>query len=145
MKKNKLLTGALVTALALGITSPVLAEETVVKTESSTTTVSYSADSTYTVTIPKTITLNPTTKTGTYEVETAGDIAGTYVVTVTPDATFTMKQAGKADVTATVTQSVTEWTVSTLGQSTTGTIEALDLSAGSWSGTLNFTIQLISK
>lgn len=54
----------------------------------------------------------------------------------------------KSDVTATITQQKTDFTMSDLkansgeGTSTTGTVSATDLTAGSWTGTLNFDISL---
>lgn len=56
------------------------------------TTVSYHQTSSYTVTIPKTITLNGD-KTASYEVKVKGDIAGNESVTVVPDATVTLNDS----------------------------------------------------
>ncbi len=121
--------------------------------------------SVYKVTIPKVIVLKGAAKaasTATYFVDVDGDIAGDKKVTVTPDATFDMKQAGKADVAATVTQTITEFLAGNttltpaanqakLGADTdsaaakdseaSGTVSA-ELTAGKWAGTFNFEIDL---
>ena len=71
--------------------------------ETAQTSVYAEVGSTFTVTIPKKITLSGETKSGTYNVTCTGDIAGTEFISVTPAASFDMTQKGKADVTATVT------------------------------------------
>mgnify|MGYP004613809867 CR=1 FL=1 len=108
-------------------------------------TVSYTQDSSYTVTIPKEITLSDV-KTATYNINVKGDIKYSEKVTVTPDLTVTMKdEHGKNDVTINVTQEKTEFTAEMIdteaGDSADGSITGTDLTAGSWTGTLNFTIE----
>lgn len=61
-----------------------------------------------------------------------------------------MKDAkGKSDVTATITQTKTEFNSTEVNQadgaSTTGTVSAPDLTAGSWAGALNFAIANTTK
>lgn len=107
-------------------------------------TVTYKQESAFTVTIPKEITLS-SDKTASYNVKVQGDISGNETITVTPDATVTLSDAnGKTDVTGNITQAVTSFAstdVNTVeGASTTGSITANDLTAGSWSGQFNFTI-----
>lgn len=90
-----------------------------------TATVTYTQDSAFTVTIPKSITL------------------------VTPDATVSMTDAnGKAAVDVTITQAVKDFAAddvnATEGSSTTGSIDGSNLTAGSWSGTLNFAIDKVA-
>ena len=108
------------------------------------------ASSGFTVTIPKTITMDGTTNTMEYTVTVKGDLTASDVVSVTPDATFSFKQAEKADVTASIAQTKTEWQLGAdgvteaglkTGVSTTGTITVGDLSAGTWVGTFNFNIE----
>ena len=122
--------------------------------------------STYQVTIPKTIVLKGnknTASTATYKVDVDGDIAGNQYVKVQPDATFAMKQAGKADVTATVEQELVKYRASNYSVATvtgetkmdvdnddviadgegTGTVSAT-LTAGRWAGTFNFDISLVT-
>ena len=122
--------------------------------------------STYQVTIPKTIVLKGNknaASTATYKVDVDGDIAGNQYVLVQPDDTFKMKQAGKADVEATVAQDFVQYrasnyTSATAGDETkmaennadviadgegTGTVSAT-LTAGRWAGTFNFDISLVT-
>lgn len=122
--------------------------------------------STFSVVIPKTIVLTGTKDTansGSYVVTVKGNIAGTEVVNVTPDATFKMSQAGKEDITATVTQTKTKFQVAEAeakeqdatkkgatvygldnasGATQSGTIEVENLTAGSWTGSFKFNIGL---
>jgi hypothetical protein len=116
--------------------------------------VSMEVKSSFTVRIPKSITLSGTTKSGTYTVTVTGDIAGTEQVTVTPEESFTMKSAGKKDVKASVVQEADTWSYDTTegtiltqvdgkgSSSATGTITAEGTSAGYWEGTLKFTVTL---
>ena len=72
-------------------------------------TITYEQDSAFTVTIPKTITLGQN-KSATYGVKVKGDIAGNETITVTPDATLQLTDSnGKAAVTCTITQDITEF------------------------------------
>lgn len=113
--------------------------------------------SSFSVTIPKKITLDGSTKSGTYTVGCTGDFAGNEFVSVTPDASFNMTQDSKADVTATVTQAKTSFrapgyqgaltdtevkmnAADSDPATTEGNIAADGLSAGKWSGKFNFTI-----
>ena len=99
------------------------------------------------VTLPKTIKLDSTTKSGNYTVSVSGDLTGDGVVTVTPDTAFAMKQTAKDDVTATVTQEKTAFSCQDLldsgeaaAVSTTGNISVSDLTSGHWEGILNFNV-----
>ena len=109
--------------------------------------------STFTVTIPKKITLSGETKAGTYNVTCNGDIAGTEFISVAPAASFDMTQKGKADVTATVTQETTKFRADNytteliageakMATGATGSITADGITSGSWNGTFNFAIAL---
>ena len=107
-------------------------------------TITYQQDSAFTVTIPKTITLGQN-KSATYGVKVKGDISGNETVTVTPDATMQLTDSnGKAAVTGTITQDVTEFAATEVnlpdGNSTTGNIEANELTSGDWSGNFEFAI-----
>ncbi len=122
--------------------------------------------STYQVTIPKTIVLKGNkgaASTAEYKVDVDGDIAGNQYVLVQPNATFAMKQAGKADVEATVAQELVKYRASNYLTATvagetkmaennadviangegTGTVSAT-LTAGRWAGTFNFDISLVT-
>lgn len=122
------------------------------------TTVTYTQSSAFQVVVAKTIVLN-SNKTGSYTVNVTGDINATEEVTVIPQDTndgveginITMshqvpdgKQA-KDDVLATITQTKSSWNYDEMGQDAQGTITANDLSAGDWSGTVNFQIGLQEK
>ena len=91
-----------------------------------------------------------------------GNIAGTTVINVVPDATFTMAQSGKSDINATVTQDYKRFVVST--SSLTGTdvnknvtptfndnavfnvtAKTNEATAGSWHGAFNYTVSLTQQ
>lgn len=110
-------------------------------------TINYFQDSSFTITVPKSIALD-SSKTATYNINVKGDINGNETIVVQPDTNIVMSDAnGKPDVLATVTQEKTDFTTSDVmansgeGTSTTGNISA-DLTAGNWSGILNFTISV---
>lgn len=139
-----------------GVTAAeVCAEQTVESDETASCSVYAEVGSTFTVTIPKSLTLSGADKTGSYNVAVTGDIAGNQYVSVTPAATFAMEQDGKADVTATITQTVnkfrgdnytsellTDGTEVRFATGATGSIAAPDLTAGAWEGTFDFVIAL---
>ena len=113
------------------------------------TTITYEQDSAFTVTIPKTIILGQN-KSATYDVKVKGDISGNETVTVTPDATLQLTDSnGKAAVTGTITQDVTEFAAAEVnlpdGGSTTGNIVANELTSGDWSGNFEFAININNK
>ena len=168
--KNKSLrffTGIMCAAMLLGSTITAMAEVTETQTvnqdeaEGGTTRdveVLYEQDSTFTVTIPKTIVLDET-KTSDYEVNVTGDISSDKQVSVTPQDTiddvdgvnfYMQDQSGatitKEDVAATVTQDVTVWSSNDVavenGTTQNGNVSATDLSSGSWKGTFTFDIAL---
>jgi hypothetical protein len=125
------------------------------------TIVTYQQASTYTVTIPKSVTLE-SSKQATYDIKVTGDISSDKKVTVTPiddDASkdginFKMSDTSvssskKDDVWVDVTQDSTTWTSSEIdeagetGVTKSGTIDGSDvLTSGSWSGSLTFKIAL---
>lgn len=152
LQKKKFLTAALTTlAMTASMPGVVFAEEAqtqeITAGSSTSVTVTYEQASTFSVTIPKTITLE-SNKTASYDVAVKGDIAGNEKVNVSPSATVTLNDAnGKDAVTGTVTQtktdfSYTEITASDAGATTKGSISAEGLSAGDWSGAFDFTINL---
>lgn len=131
------------------ITAAAVTTTTATTAGQQTSTVTYESDSTFSVTIPKAVIIN-SDKTGKYTISVKGDLLANQKLTVTPDSTVTMSiiesqktTNGKSDVTATVSQQKTSWAYnecSSTASSTTGTITATGLSAGSWTGALNFTI-----
>ncbi|MCI5500582.1 MAG: hypothetical protein MR409_01490 [Lachnospiraceae bacterium] len=169
MKKLKQISATTLAAISMAATlvTPAFAEDAqtvqtgVTETQeisSATTgeaTVTYTQDSTFTVSIPKKITLDGTSKSAEYTVTVTGDVSGNEYVTVTPDSSFTLKDShGKADVTASVTdtdgngleESDCKFEASDInaegGVSRTDAIKAADLTAGDWSGQLSFAIAL---
>ena len=144
------LAGIVVAGSAIPFSATVNETQTATETSVKETEVVYTQDSSFTVTIPKKITLDET-KTSTYDVTVEGDISSDEKVTVVPDASFLTKDQAtsgtvKADVTATVTQEKTEWVNAEIsvdgGSTVNGSVSAPDLTAGSWKGTFNFDIDL---
>lgn len=92
------------------------------------------------VTIPKKITLDGETKKGSYTVDVEGDIGGTDVIKVVPDASVALSSANLADVTATIEQDKTEWSYSEILANSdkvigNGVIDESKITAGAWNGT----------
>ena len=147
MKKKILVAVMALAMVATTVTPQIFAtvDETqkVTTNESAATEVKYSQTSTFSVTVPKTITLGAD-KTSSYTVDVNGDIASNETVTVTPDATVTMEDINdiKADVTGTITQDKTSWIYSEMDDNATGSVSAQGLTAGTWNGTFNFAIAL---
>lgn len=151
--KQKAVSCLLVLAAIITLTPTVptmAAENTNNTTQEATTTgtqgatITYEQDSAFTVTIPKTITLGQN-KSAIYDVKVKGDISGNETVTVTPDATLQLTDSnGKAAVTGTITQDITEFAANQVnlpdGGSTTGNIVANGLTSGDWSGNFEFAI-----
>lgn len=80
-----------------------------------------------------------------YGVSVSGDISGGSILTVEPtDNEVALQQAGKDDMSATITQSQTQFSSDDLKNNlvTQGTVSATALTAGSWSGQTSFNIQL---
>lgn len=98
--------------------------------------------SVFSIKIPKTVILDGQSKSGQYQVAVTGDFAGQEIISVIPDASFTLSQAGKDDVTATVVQDKTEWSYDETAINATGTITANDVSAGMWNGSFTFNINV---
>ena len=110
--------------------------------------------SNFAVTVPKKITLDGKSKSGSYTVGCTGDIAGNETISVQPSVTFPMEQTGKSAVDAEVTQAKTVFRSTGYNSelsgmearigtdNLSGSIAAEDLSAGAWNGNLTFTIAL---
>lgn len=159
--KNKILTSLMAATMVMGSTMPVFAATTAQQTVNQTeadpgttreTEVTYTQSSTFTVTIPKTIALDGSTKTADYDVNVKGDIASDKQVKVAPDTIFKMVDQStaakkKTDVDASVTQAETTWSstevnVAQTGTTKTGNISATGLTSGSWKGTFNFSVAM---
>lgn len=119
--------------------------------------VTYQQSSSYTVTIPKAITLG-TNKQAVYSVKVAGNIDANQRVYVAPvdgiaggeNLDFYMKDLSgkKEDVVATVTQNKTYWSsenVANAYEETNNSVSAPDLTAGTWEGTFQVEIRLESN
>lgn len=107
--------------------------------------VDYSQSSSFTVSIPKSITITDN-KTAEYDISVSGDIYGDSVVSVDPSNTIVMKDLhGKENTSAKVNQEKTIFTSSEIENSTSvkGSITDNNLSAGIWSGSLKFNINLL--
>ena len=126
----------------------------------SSTSVSASRSEEFSVTIPKTISLdgsenNPTQS---FNVTVSGDIIGSSSIRVTSDETFLLKQTGKADVVvnagydhtwegADVTETGTSYSGTlTVPETITVDTETVPnkLSGGYWTGSVTFRIQYVS-
>lgn len=80
-----------------------------------------------------------------YGVSVGGDISGGSILTVEPtDNEVALQQAGKDDMSATISQSQTQFSSDDLKNNlvTQGTVSATALTAGSWNGQTSFNIQL---
>ena len=162
--KRKVVHGLLALSIILStignITVPVFAAETKpdtqteaivynqaeTKSDTQAATIAYNQASRFTVSIPKAITLD-SDKAAIYTIGVTGDINGNEGVYVTPDSEVVLSDAnGKPSVTGTVSQEKTlflsdEFTSE--NQATgNGKVCAAGLTAGDWTGTLNFAINM---
>lgn len=164
--KNKLIKNILiysvVNTILLGNTIPALAYSNSVDSIKETQTASSDKTSscevyaqlasTFTVRIPKKITLSGTDKTGSYSVDVEGDVGGIDIINVVPDASVALKSTNLANVTATINQNKTAWSYSEILPSSKATGSGFicadgsnnsgEITAGSWNGTFNFNISL---
>ena len=107
--------------------------------------VKYKQESNFTVTIPKKIALG-SDKTAEYAVTVSGSVGANEKVSVTPNSTFTMNETSnrKTAVTGTATQEDTVWDYTQIeaSEAKNGNVTASGLTAGDWSGSLTFNINL---
>ena len=103
-------------------------------------------NSTFSVTIPKTISLNGLTGKGNYNVKVNGTFYYNDTLTVTPSNSFTLKDKNNINTLQTnVTQTTTSFTKNNLG-STSGSISLNKTKfAGKYDGTFNFNIKFVMK
>ncbi len=97
--------------------------------------------------------------TGTAQGKVKGNIAGTTIINVVPDESVTLNQPGKDSITATIEQDFTQFAVSTstvngaeINKNVTPefndlsvfnvTVKTNEATAGSWTGSFNYTIYL---
>lgn len=95
------------------------------------------------ITIPKEIVLNGNDGSASYNVSVTGEIAGDQVISVVPDASFTLNEDGGKQTSVTVTQNDTDFTYVQLDANTpySGSLSAPEISAGNWSGSFYFNIE----
>ena len=114
--------------------------------------------STFSVKIPKVIILDGQAGTAKYQVSVKGNINGEEMVNVVPTASFKMTSEGKADITATTTQTVQKFVNTTDSHAadssfmngvkpdafitTEGDVSVAGMTAGFWGGITNFNISL---
>lgn len=82
---------------------------------------------------------------GNYSVEVNGDIAGGQTINVIPDENVFLKQIGKNDVSAVISQEKTQFTYNDIEESnntSNGKVSAIGLTAGSWAGEFSFNVFL---
>ena len=106
------------------------------------TSVKATVKSTFRVSIPKTIILDGKQKQGEYSVSVDGDIVGNEMIVIKPDSPILLSQTKKTSVFGAVVQDKIAWTYDELGTDTSGKIVANGLSAGSWTGNINFSIDV---
>lgn len=110
--------------------------------------------STFTVRLPKDITLDGRTKAADYKIDVTGDISADEYVKAAPEATVTLKQAGKDDVIGVITQEITKFRgddckkslltgEALMADGAEGNILAEKLSAGHWDGQFTFDVALM--
>ena len=137
-------------ALAIGNISPIFAsvEDTIQITQSQegTTEVFYNQASTFSVTVPKKVTLDAD-KTSAYDVTVEGDVSSDEMVYVIPEKEFEMKDISsitnkKDPVIATVTQDKEKWKFNEFETIGNGLISAPNVTAGNWEGSFFFNIAL---
>ena len=103
-----------------------------------------SQETTFSVVIPKVIILDGTTGKADYQTSVIGNIAGVETIGVIPNDTFNLNDVAnvKKPIVANVSQEKTSFGYSEIINKTTtnGSINAPNISAGSWKGTFNFNI-----
>ncbi len=98
----------------------------------------------YKVTIPKVVVLSGNTKDAKYFVKVEGDVAGYETVRVEPEKSFNLYAKNKDAVVANINQDKVIWRLADFDTDAAGYINAEDITAGSWTGTFNFNLNLES-
>lgn len=145
--RRKVLTVILTTLLVLAQALPISAQA--ITTESSVDTeVSWTKPQSWEVTIPE-LAMDPTYATGTGIIQVRADLIDGNALTVTASPTVTMQQAGYPDVIADVTLSKTTWTgqeAAVTPVNSTVTVDArTHVHAGTYRGTLTYTVALVEE
>lgn len=154
MKKfvfKKIIAGAMAAAITLstGITAFAADTQQITPGNTGNTTVKANVESEAVVWLPTNITLSGAPDenkkyTGEGAVIVEGDIAGNEFVSVTPESNISLKQSGKDDIIAQVTQEKTTFTYDDLQNSNSAvtSISADTLSAGEWNSVLHYNVSL---
>lgn len=154
MKKfvlNKIIAGAMAATIALstGVTAFAADTQQITPGNTGNTNVKATVDSEVVVWLPTNITISGTPDennqyTGEGAVIVEGDIAGNEIITVTPESSISLKQSGKDDITAQVTQEKTTFTYDDIQNSNSAvtSIFAETLSAGEWNSVLHYNVSL---
>ena len=103
-------------------------------------------ETSFTITIPKEISIDGQTGKASYVISAKGDIINDQTLSITPENNFYLKEnGGKSDINGVITQSDVDYSYLDLqnsGTNQTGEIDVSTLSAGEWSGTFNFSIHI---
>lgn len=154
MKKfvfKKIIAGAMAAAISLstGVTAFAADTQQITPGNTGSTTVKANVESEAVVWLPTNITLSGTPDenkkyTGEGAVIVEGDIAGNEFISVTPESSISLKQSGKDDIIAQVTQEKTTFTYDDLQNSNSAvtSISTDTLSAGEWSSVLHYNVSL---
>lgn len=157
MKKfvfKKIIAGAMVAAISLstGVTAFAADTQQITPGNTGSTTVKATVESEAVVWLPTNITLSGSPDenkkyTGEGAVIVEGDIAGNELITVTPESSISLKQSGKDDIVAQVSQEKTTFTYDDIQNSNNAvtSISADTLSAGEWNSTLHYNVSLDEK
>lgn len=156
MKKiiNKIIAGTMAAAIALstGVTAFAADTQQITPGNTGSTTVKANVESEAVVWLPTNITISGTPDennqyTGEGAVIVEGDIAGNEFISVTPESSISLKQSGKDDIIAQVTQEKTTFTYDDLQNSNSAvtSISTDTLSAGEWNSVLHYNVSLDEK
>ena len=103
-----------------------------------------SQETTFSVIIPKVIILDGQSGKGGYQTTVKGNIAGVETIGIIPDTTFILNDVAnvKKPITVNVSQEQTsfDWREIVTSKVANGSIQANQMSAGSWKGVFNFNI-----
>lgn len=148
---KKIIAGAIAAAITLstGITAFAADTQQITPGSTGSTTVKANVESEAVIWLPTNITLSGVPDenkkyTGEGAVFVEGDIAGNEFVSVTPESSISLKQSGKDDIMAQVTQEKTTFTYDDIqnANSAITTISADTLSAGEWNSVLHYNVSL---